>query len=292
MPARTTGRVAAVLTLVAVALLGSAYGLGRSLVPDPPRRDSGVATSVDGAHYADQPPEPSADDRWGRTSESPGLPQASQDEAPTAEPPAADGDGPFGSRISTGSPQVALTFDDGPDPQWTPQVLELLRAYHVRATFCLVGQNAQDHPDLVQQIVADGHTLCNHSWSHDLLLGKRSPDQIRADLSRTSEAIRAAVPDARIAYFRQPGGNWTYPLVSVCQELGLTPLHWSVDPSDWQAPGSTKIINSVLTATGPGSVVLMHDAGGDRRGTVEALYTLLPELQNRYGLEPLPTGTT
>ncbi|MFC0008110.1 polysaccharide deacetylase family protein [Micromonospora siamensis] len=292
MPAPTTGRVVAVVTLVAVALLGSAYALGRSLVPDPPRRDSGVATAVDGSHYADQPPEPSADDRWKRTSDGPGLPQATQDEAPTAEPPAADGDGPFGSRIGTGSTQVALTFDDGPDPQWTPQVLELLRAYHVRATFCLVGQNAQDHPDLVQQIVADGHTLCNHSWSHDVQLGRRSADRIRDDLQRTSDAIHAAVPDARIAYFRQPGGNWTYPVVSVCQELGLTPLHWSVDPSDWQAPGSMKIINSVLTGTGPGSIVLMHDAGGDRRGTVEALYTLLPELMNRYGLEPLPTGTT
>ena len=72
------------------------------------------------------------------------------------------------------TPEVALTFDDGPDPTYTPQVLALLRPYRVKATFCVVGENAQAHPDLVRQIVADGHTLCNHSWHHDVLLGTRS----------------------------------------------------------------------------------------------------------------------
>ncbi|SBT48472.1 polysaccharide deacetylase family protein [Micromonospora auratinigra] len=282
IPAPTL-RAAGMVTLVVAALLGSAYALGRSLVPtEAPPRSTGITASVNSPHYADQPP---ADDAPATASPSP-TPDGD------SHPPNGTGDGPYGSRVSTGSEQIALTFDDGPDPRYTPQVLALLREHGVKATFCVVGQNAQDHPDLIQAIVAEGHTLCNHSWSHDITLGKRSPDAIRADLLRTNDAIRAAVPDARIAYFRQPGGAWTYPVVSVCEELGMAPLHWTVDPSDWQAPGAAKITNAVLSEVGPGSIVLMHDAGGDRTGTVDALQRLLPTLLDRYRLEAMPTGTT
>ncbi|WP_446217150.1 polysaccharide deacetylase family protein [Micromonospora sp. IBHARD004] len=277
-----TLRATGIVTLVAAALLGSAYALGRSLVPDRPRHGTGVAASVNSPHYSDQPPVPT--DSPEPTGTSP---------TPKDGPHRADvGEGPFGSLISTGSARVALTFDDGPDPQYTPQVLALLREYGVKATFCVVGENAATHPDLIQQIAAQGHTLCNHSWNHDIALGKRSPDAIRADLLRTNTAIRAAVPNARIEYFRQPGGAWTYPVVSVCEELGMAPLHWAVDPSDWQAPGAGKITAAVMAHTGPGSIVLMHDAGGNRAGTVTALQYLLPELMNRFQLEALPTGTT
>ncbi len=279
----STLRAAGLVTLVIAALLGSAYALGRSLVPEQPQRGAGVKTSVDSPHYADQPP----------SQDFPGPPAASPSPSGSGPAPTSGADdGPYGSRSSTGSSHIALTFDDGPDPRYTPQVLALLREYRVKATFCVVGENAQSHPDLIQAIVAAGHTLCNHSWSHDVNLGKRSPDAIRADLLRTSDAIRAAAPDARIAYFRQPGGAWTYPVVSTCQELGMTPLHWTVDPSDWEAPGATTIAAAVRAQTGPGSIVLMHDAGGDRSGTVEALRRLLPELLDRYQLEALPVGTT
>ncbi|MGY0006983.1 polysaccharide deacetylase family protein, partial [Micromonospora sp. I033] len=201
-------------------------------------------------------------------------------------------EGPYGALVSTGSARIALTFDDGPDPQWTPQVLALLKEYGVKATFCVVGENVETHPDLVRSIAADGHTLCNHSWNHDITLGRRSPDAIRDDLLRTNDAIRAAAPGARIAYFRQPGGAWTYPVVSVSEELGMTPLHWAVDPTDWQAPGAWRITETVMAQTAPGSIVLLHDAGGDRSGTVEALQALLPQLLSRFQLEALPTGTT
>ncbi|SCG53893.1 polysaccharide deacetylase family protein [Micromonospora inositola] len=281
MPGSTL-RATGIVTLVAAALLGSAYALGRSLVPDQPRHGTGVAASVTQPHYADQPPIPA---------DSPEATRASPTPA-DGQHPAGGGEGPFGTLVSTGSPRVALTFDDGPDPRYTPQVLALLREDGVKATFCVVGENAESHPDLIQEIVAEGHTLCNHSWNHDTTLGTRPPDVIRADLLRTNEAIRAAVPGARIEYFRQPGGAWTYPVVSVCEGLGMAPLHWTVDPSDWTAPGAGKITAAVLTQTGPGSIVLMHDAGGNRAGTVEALRNLLPELMARFQLEALPTGTT
>ncbi len=196
--------------------------------------------------------------------------------------------GPHGTQMTTGTGQVTLTFDDGPDPYYTPQTLAALRAYRVTATFCLVGENAQAHPDLVRAIVADGHSLCNHSWNHDVLLGSRTEQTIQADLLRTNEAIRAAVPDARIAYYRQPGGAWTYPLVSVARNLGMVPLHWTVDPNDWQAPGAASIAGMVNAATMPGSVVLLHDAGGDRQGTVDALYWILPNLTSRFRVAALP----
>lgn len=198
--------------------------------------------------------------------------------------------GPYGSRSTTGSHEVALTFDDGPDPQYTPQTLALLRQYQVRATFCLVGVNVQQYPDLVRAIAADGHTLCNHSWSHDLSLGRKSRAEIEADLVRTNEAIRQAVPGARIAYFRQPGGNWTPRVVSVAHELGMTPLHWAVDPQDWRRPGAGSISATVTGATSSGAIVLLHDAGGNRQQTVTALRSILPNLTRRFTLIALPNG--
>ncbi|WP_405429299.1 polysaccharide deacetylase family protein [Micromonospora sp. NBC_00617] len=304
----STARAAVIVTAVVAALLGSAYVLGRSLVPDQTQRHAtGVTTDGDGAHYADQPPEKtstgtptgtSTGTSTGTPTGTPtGIPTAGQSAGPTeagqdGSGQKASGDKLFGAHTDTGNARLALTFDDGPDPRYTPQVLAILREYDVKATFCVVGENAQDHPDLIQAIVADGHTLCNHSWHHDISLGNKPADQIRADLVRTNEAIRAAVPDAPIVWYRQPGGAWTYPVVSVSQQLGMTPLHWSVDPSDWQVPGASKIAATVLAQAEPGAVVLMHDAGGDRQGTVDALRRILPGLSSRYELEALPTDPT
>nr|WP_325049913.1 polysaccharide deacetylase family protein [Micromonospora radicis] len=265
------------------AVLGSAYLLGRGLVPDPPGNGSTVVTGADHPEYADQ--------------SAPSPAEASPSHAPDLQPGGPDQPdgqtqdpnfGPMGTRVSTGTGEVALTFDDGPNPDYTPQVLAILRQYHVTATFCVVGQNAQAYPWLIQQIVAEGHTLCNHSWDHDVALGSRSPDRIRDDLLRTNAAIRAAVPDAPIAWYRQPGGAWTYPVISVSRELGMTPLHWTLDPSDWRAPGATPIATAVVDGARPGSIVLLHDAGGDRQGTVNALYRILPELAGTFDLQALP----
>lgn len=198
--------------------------------------------------------------------------------------------GPYGSRRTTGSANVALTFDDGPDPRYTPQALALLRSYHVKATFCLVGQNAHAFPQLVRQIVAEGHTLCNHSWRHDMRLGSRSVSAIRTDLVATDNAIRAAVPGATISYYRQPGGFWTRNVVAVARELGMTPLGWAVDPRDWRRPGAGIIAGRVKAQTVRGSIVLLHDAGGDRSQTMAALGSILPNLTRRFALAALPLG--
>ncbi|HEX5540532.1 MAG TPA: polysaccharide deacetylase family protein [Micromonospora sp.] len=197
-------------------------------------------------------------------------------------------DGPFGSHQTTGSRTVALTFDDGPDPRYTPQALALLRRHRVTATFCLVGINARAYPQLVRAIVADGHTLCNHSWNHDFGLGSRSRGAIRKDLLRTNAAIRAAAPDAEISYYRQPGGHWTARVVAVARDLGMTSLHWAVDPQDWRRPGAARIASHVNSTTRAGAIVLLHDAGGDRRNTIAALRSILPHLTRRFDLAALP----
>ncbi|QLQ38760.1 polysaccharide deacetylase family protein [Micromonospora robiginosa] len=191
---------------------------------------------------------------------------------------------PAGLHRRSGSPGVALTFDDGPDPRYTPQILAQLRAAHVTATFCLVGKQAKRHPELVAQIVREGHQLCNHSWRHDVDLGRRPLAEIRADLERTNRAIHAAAPNAPITWFRQPGGRWTAEELTVAKQLGLRPLHWSVDPQDWDHPPAKKIIKRVESASHHGSVILMHDAGGDRTQTMAACRRLIPDLKRRYGI--------
>jgi peptidoglycan/xylan/chitin deacetylase (PgdA/CDA1 family) len=209
---------------------------------------------------------------------------------PNRPPLPEEATGPYGSRVTTGTPEVALTFDDGPDPQWTPQVLDLLGRYQIKATFCLVGVNVVQFPQLVRRIFDEGHTLCNHSWVHDTKMSTRSKDFVFNDLARTNTAIKSAAPGSRISYYRQPGGAWSAAIVAVAKQLGMTSLHWQVDPRDWAKPGARAIASTVSSATTPGAIVLLHDAGGDRRGTVEALRTVLPNLASRLRLEPLPAG--
>jgi peptidoglycan/xylan/chitin deacetylase (PgdA/CDA1 family) len=210
---------------------------------------------------------------------------------PNRPPLPAERGGPFGSRRTTGTPIVALTFDDGPDPKHTPETLRLLRQYGIKATFCLVGVNAKAFPRLVKAIADDGHTLCNHSWDHDVRLGGKSRAAIRANLVRANNTIRAAAPGSRVSYYRQPGGAWTAGIVSVARELGMTSLHWTVDPQDWRKPGAGSIAGTVNAGTTRGAIVLLHDAGGDRRGTVTALRSILPNLSRRFQLGALPPGT-
>jgi peptidoglycan/xylan/chitin deacetylase (PgdA/CDA1 family) len=190
-------------------------------------------------------------------------------------------------RRVTGSADVALTFDDGPSPAWTPKLLDLLRANRVKATFCLVGAQVHKYPALVARIVREGHVLCNHSWTHDVKLGTLPAAQIRADLIRTNTEIRTAVPGAKIPFFRQPGGRWTPAVVATVRALGMIPLGWDVDPRDWEKPPARTIEQRVLTGVRPGSIVLLHDGGGDRAQTVAACRDVLTQLRDRFRFVPM-----
>ncbi|MEV0270952.1 polysaccharide deacetylase family protein [Hamadaea sp. NPDC050747] len=275
---------------VVVALLGSGHILGRMTAAEP--RTAPHAAPTSSAAPAE---ELAKEGTQAGVAQGPALaavpaPRRVPITGPNRPPLPREARGPFGSRVTTGYPDIALTFDDGPDPQWTPQVLDLLRAYHIKATFCVIGVMAAEFPQLVRQIVAEGHTLCNHSWQHDVGLGLRGEAAITADLRRTNDAIHRAVPGARVSYFRQPGGAWTPAVVAAATSLGMSPLHWQVDPRDWAKPPSRSIAMTVISHTMPGSIVLMHDGGGNRQNTVTALRSVLPNLVTRFHLEALPPG--
>ncbi|MCF6521916.1 polysaccharide deacetylase family protein [Streptomyces sp. JJ36] len=172
---------------------------------------------------------------------------------------------------------VALTFDDGPHPVHTPRLLEVLRDHGVTATFCLWGDHVAQHPGIVRRIAAEGHTLCNHSMHHDDLAAWPE-HRIRRDLARTTAAIRRAAPGARIPYFRAPYGNWGRS-PEVAARLGMQPLGWRLAVTDWEPPGTQELLRRLREGLTEGAVVLLHDGGGDRSQTVEAVDRLIPELR-------------
>ena len=279
-----------------VAVLGwTADGYASSRAQTADVRHAAWAPPIHPAAPATVEPRPSTP---GGTRHAPPAAPAGGRPAPAGSTPSAPAPVAAGTVArTTGTSSVALTFDDGPGPS-TPAVLALLRQYHVKATFCLIGIHVRAHPELVRAIVADGHTLCNHSWIHDEQLGHKPPDVIRADLQRTDDAIHAAAPGARIAYYRQPGGNWTPVVTAVARSLGMRSLGWNVDPADWNTvayqPGpamTDHVVSTVESRVRAGSIVLSHDAGGDRSSTLAAYRTLLPYLidQRHFTLAAMPT---
>jgi peptidoglycan/xylan/chitin deacetylase (PgdA/CDA1 family) len=178
-----------------------------------------------------------------------------------------------------GGRTVALTFDDGPDPRWTPQILRLLAQHHAKATFCEIGPNARANPGLVKRITAAGHRLCDHSVHHDEQQSHKSVDYNRHEIVDAQRDIAAAAgPGAKLWYYRAPGGDFSPAIREIAAARGLRPLGWTVDSEDWKRPGVNVILDNINTELKPGAVVLMHDAGGDRTQTVEALRILLDRL--------------
>ena len=173
---------------------------------------------------------------------------------------------------------VALTFDDGPSPEYTAQVLDILDQHEVKATFCVVGTSVEAHPELIKDVADRGHTLCDHTLTHDLHLGESSEQRIRAEIGATLEHIRAAVPGAEVPFYRAPGGNFSAAVNAVAASYGQQPLGWSVDPRDWADRSADTISTTILDEVTPGSIVLLHDGGGDQSETVTALENVIVAL--------------
>ncbi|MFJ3904970.1 polysaccharide deacetylase family protein [Streptomyces sp. NPDC090025] len=171
---------------------------------------------------------------------------------------------------------MVLTFDDGPDPRYTPDILATLRRHGVRAMFFVCGEMAVDNQDLLKEMAADGHIVGNHSWSHPLI-PKLRPSRIRQELGATSDVVEQAL-GAPPLWYRAPYGAWNRLSFEIGAELGMEPLAWTVDTLDWQEPPTNSIVRRVLDGAGPGVVVLNHDAGGNRSHTVAALNRYLPQL--------------
>ena len=177
------------------------------------------------------------------------------------------------------APEVALTFDDGPNPPYTGQILDILARYQVPATFFCVGLQARAHPADVARMAAAGHGLGNHTWSHPFL-----PDLSRAQLAeqldRTDEAVARAA-GAGPGMFRPPYGSRSPDVLRWLGERGTPIALWDVDPSDWARPGAALIAGRVLMRARPGTIILMHDGGGDRAQTVAALPLIIEGLLDR-----------
>ncbi|GAA2778858.1 polysaccharide deacetylase family protein [Streptomyces rameus] len=180
-----------------------------------------------------------------------------------------------------GAHAVNITIDDGPDPTWTPQVLQVLRDNGVKATFCMVGPQAEAHPGLVRQVVAAGHRLCDHTVSHDTAMDKKPEAYQSQQIIDAERQITKASGGVRPMYYRAPGGAFTPYSRKLAASHGMRPLGWNVDSKDFERPGSAAIISTVEGELTNGPTILFHDAGGDRSQTVEALHTLLPWLKQQ-----------
>ena len=180
---------------------------------------------------------------------------------------------------------VALTFDDGPHPVYTPRVLEILETFGVKATFFLIGHQARSYPEIVQQIKAQGHEIENHSDNHLFYLTWLPAERIRQEIVSTQETIHR-ITGSYPSFFRSPLGWVSNDLVAVCRELKLPIINGSVKASDVSLPGKEYIIQTVLDKTRHGAIIILHDAGGvglyrDRTQTLEALPVIIQNLKER-----------
>lgn len=175
--------------------------------------------------------------------------------------------------------RACLTFDDGPNGADTAALLDFLAQRHIRAVFCVVGEQIQapGGAELLRRMVAEGHVLANHSMSF-ADMGVWSPEHVRADLSRTLDVIRAALegPAYPVPYWRAPNGSWGQ-TPQVALELGMQPLAVTGVIGDWETQDVDLLAERLRTVMTPGAMVLAHDGGGQRAGTVEAVRRVVDE---------------
>ncbi|MFB6979427.1 polysaccharide deacetylase family protein [Streptomyces scopuliridis] len=181
----------------------------------------------------------------------------------------------------SGDRGVNITIDDGPDPAWTPQVLQLLKDNDTKATFCMVGTQAQAYPDLVKDVVAAGHRLCNHTVSHDTTMDTKSEAYQSQQILDAERMITEASGGVRPQYYRAPGGAFTPYSRELAASRGMRPLGWNVDSRDFERPDADTMVATVKREISNGPTVLFHDAGGERSQTVAALREVLPWLRQQ-----------
>jgi len=179
--------------------------------------------------------------------------------------------------VHVDGPYIALTFDDGPHATLTPKLLDLLAAHHLRATFFVVGQNAADHPDILQRAIREGHEIANHSWSHPNF-AKMSDEAVRRELQKTDDAIFAAI-GKRPTLLRPPYGSITARQKRwIHDDFGYRIIIWDVDPLDWKRPGPSVVCSRILKETRAGSIVLAHDI---HPPTIEAMPATFDQLDRK-----------
>ncbi|WP_338554969.1 polysaccharide deacetylase family protein [Paenibacillus sp. KS-LC4] len=193
-----------------------------------------------------------------------------------------------GSRLKK---EAALTFDDAPDPRFTPAILDILAKHHVQATFFLVGTRASKHPEIVKRIHREGHIIGNHSYNHEVM-SRLSPNAFHRQVWQTDAILSRMIP-YHPHFFRPPYGEMLPKQVAWAQNNGYIVVNWDVDSADWKNNPSSKVILSNMHRTlRPGSIILQHAGGGAAQslsGTIEALPQLIASLQQKgYRIVTLP----
>ena len=167
-----------------------------------------------------------------------------------------------------GQPHLYLTFDDGPHPDTTPYLLDVLAQSNVEATFFLIGSNCAKYPELVRNISAAGHRIGNHSYNH-LLMPMLSTKRIAAEIQRTNDVIAEITGEAP-SIFRPPFGLMDARVGKCLQELNMTPVYWGSAPEDWLIPGSARVIRRVMWKITDGTLIVLHEGGHLGDQTIEA----------------------
>ena len=182
--------------------------------------------------------------------------------------------------------EIALTFDDGPYPPYTGEILAVLKKYNVKASFFDIGHHIAEHPELVKQEFDEGHTVAIHSWNHVYLTGY-SPAGVDEQINNTSVLLKKTI-GIQPKFFRPPYGAYNTTVLTEANKLGLTTFLWNDVASDWLRPGVTVISSRIINAARNGSIVLLHDGDGDhynavasREQTVQALPTIIITLKAR-----------
>ncbi len=182
--------------------------------------------------------------------------------------------------------EVVLTFDDGPDPVYTPQILDILDRYHIKASFFIVGENAEVEPGLIERMFNAGDEIGNHTFTHPDVASV-SPIRTKMELN-ANQRLFQEITGHSMTMFRPPyvadaepsSPNELLPIIRA-QKMGYTMIGELIDPEDWERPGTDVIVNRVLKQLPNGNVILLHDAGGDRSQTVAALPKIIETLQKQ-----------
>jgi peptidoglycan/xylan/chitin deacetylase (PgdA/CDA1 family) len=181
---------------------------------------------------------------------------------------------------------VALTFDDGPTEKYTPQILAILKKYNIKATFFMVGMNAEHHPDLVKMVLADGHAVNNHSQTHPMLT-KLNDNQLQIEVRKPKDIIYKET-GKNTACLRYPYGASNSHVRDVIRQNGMVPLAMGFNSFDYNRPGVDKIVSWVLANAHSGQVFLFHDGFDKREQTVAALPRIIEGLQKKgYGFSQI-----
>lgn len=182
-------------------------------------------------------------------------------------------------QVNTKEKMVALTFDDGPNPVYTSQILDLLAKYNAKATFFVIGERAKEFPEIIKREVTEGHEVGNHTYSH-IYDFDNSPKKFVQELERSSNTIKD-IAGYKPTLYRPVAGYYNDLILNTAIKNGYRVVLWSwtQDTRDWSCPGINKITHNVVSDIKPGDITIFHDSGGDRSQTVCALENILKFLK-------------